>query len=130
MRQYHTILAALAAAGVLFGCGDLGHYVPPSHTTQRNLERIQLALMMYRDDFGSLPSTLEQLKPYVGGGSGEDEFEDAWGNRFTFTVDAGGGTARVISYGSDGVAGGAGTAGDLEVSVLEDAAGDIQNRPD
>ena len=92
---------------------------------------------MYRDDTGFLPRVLEQLKPYVGNGPGGDEFNetvdmfhDAWGNHFVFIADTGGGPARVISYGSDGVAGGTRHAKDIEVIVPEKDTEERHNKTD
>ncbi|MFC4313025.1 type II secretion system protein GspG [Steroidobacter flavus] len=101
----HGIAATLLlSSGV--ACGRLNH--PPEEQTQKDLELLRTALLIYRKDRGHLPSDPEGLSALVGPYL-DDEYalNDAWEHRAVYRrIEATAKTAEafiVYSIGKNGI---------------------------
>lgn len=87
-------------------------------TAETQMELLSTSLDMYRLDVGSYPTELSELikssasnwqGPYLP----KDVPNDPWGNPYHFKVPGENGEFDLVSYGSDGKAGGEGEASDV-----------------
>jgi general secretion pathway protein G len=99
--------------GRLFGAGDKAK----ANITKLKIKEIGNSIEQYRLMYNSLPGSLQDLTqcnektgpgciPIIDANS--DTLNDAWGNAFSYSLENGGRTYRITSFGADGAQGGEG----------------------
>lgn len=93
-------------------------------TTRTQIEMLGTALDTFRLDIGRYPTTQEGLDALRDQPSGVDRWDgpylkksvprDGWGNPFLYRSPGDNEPYELLSYGADGVAGGAGIGGDIK----------------
>lgn len=83
--------------------------IPPRSMTSTYMDRIKGSIMRYARAHDCLPKTLDQL-PEVEGE--RVRLKDGWGRKIVYLT-SDDGRVTLISYGKDGVEGGAGTRADM-----------------
>lgn len=93
----------------IFGAGDRAK----ADLSVIMMKSLQGQIEQYRLRYNALPASLEDLarcNEHTGPGCiplvKEDELADAWGNKFSFSLDNGGRTYRIKTFGADGRDGG------------------------
>ena len=104
--------------GKIFGAGEQAKV----KITQAMMQELKSKIDMYRLQYNALPGSLQDLtacNDRTGPGcvplTNQDSLADAWGNQFTFSLNDGGRSYEIKSFGANGQAGGEGV--DYDVSL-------------
>ncbi|MBX7137279.1 MAG: type II secretion system protein GspG [Oligoflexia bacterium] len=91
--------------------------------TRVSIKSTQNSIEEFRLRYNGLPNSIEDLSSCserTGAGcipiAKEDDLKDAWGNRLVYSVDNGGRSYRIKSFGADGREGGANADSDIVIT--------------
>lgn len=119
------MLAALVGVNVF---GNLG--TAEVNSAKAQISNFRTALMAYRLEFKKFPGSSEGLDALVKNSKNKNFLDsatvprDPWGNAYIYRSPGSGGEPyEIISYGSDGAAGGTDTAADISSANLQEDAG-------
>ena len=95
------LLSTIVAVNVLRARGSASE-----QAVRSSLQAIEDAAIMFHNEQGVPPRSVDELAPYVRGG--RESLQDPWGNDFIFEYVGGDNPYRIGSYGADGQPGGEG----------------------
>lgn len=102
--------------GKVFGAGDKAK----ADLTKIKMKDVKMSIEQFRLRYNGLPASLDDLMrcsertgPDCVPITGEDNLLDSWNNKFTYSLENGGRSYRIKSFGADGVDGGEGVNYDV-----------------